>query len=470
MTVAELPEGYKAISEEDQQKANVFFDRGKSVADGGQFEYAIEMYLQGLRIDPENTDAHQAMREISLKRKASGGKDLGFFEKMKLKKSGADETENLLNAEKVLAYDPGNTDAMLALLRAALNGGYFDTVLWIGPILQKANADAKSPDFSKFMILKDAYKALEQWKLAVDACQYAAMLKPDDMDLSTELKNLGAQHTMTQGKYGSARSFRDSVRDMDKQRGLLDADKDVRSLDVLQRQIALAETEWKAEPNEPGKLSKYVDALLRTELPEYENRAVAVLEEAYERTGQFRFRYNIGKIRMNQLTREERELRRQLQQNPADEEIKQKYQEFARRRWETELEEYKLASENYPTDMALKYQMATRLYQLKRYDDAIPVFQQARQNPQFRIDASVWLGRAFLDAGYVDESIDTLRGVIDSYELKGDAKSREMYYWFGRATEQKGDHQTALKAYSQVFQWDSQYRDVVVRIKRLRGG
>jgi tetratricopeptide (TPR) repeat protein len=274
---------------------------------------------------------------------------------------------------------------------------------------------------------------------------------------------------MSQGKYGTARSFRDSIRDMDKQRGLLDADKDVRSLDVLQRQIALAETEWKAEPNEAGKLAKYVDALLKTELPEYENRAIAVLEDAHQRTGQFRFRFNIGKIRMNQLAREERELRRQVQQNPADEEMKKSYQEFSQRRWETELEELRLASENYPTDMALKYQMATRLYQLRRYDDAIPVFQQARQNPQFRMDASVWLGRAFLDAGYVEEAIDTLRGVIDVYELKGDNKSKEMYYWYARATEQKGENQTALKSYSQVFQWDSQYRDVVARIKRLRG-
>ena len=36
----------------------------------GNFDYAIEMYLNGLGIDPENKDAHQALREIALKRKA----------------------------------------------------------------------------------------------------------------------------------------------------------------------------------------------------------------------------------------------------------------------------------------------------------------------------------------------------------------------------------------------------------------
>src|SRR3954451_20675043 len=112
----ELPAGYRAIPPEDQKKAQVFFDRGKTVADTGNFEYGIELHFQGLSIDPENTVAHQAMREISLKRKASGGKALGMFEKMKLTKASKEDFKsNMLNAEKLLAYDPGNRDFMLSM-------------------------------------------------------------------------------------------------------------------------------------------------------------------------------------------------------------------------------------------------------------------------------------------------------------------------------------------------------------------
>ena len=60
--------------------------------------------------------------------------------------------------------------------------------------------------------------------------------------------------------------------------------------------------------------------------------------------------------------------------------------------------------------------------------------------------------------------------MIENYELKGDAKSKDMYYWYGRALELKGDTASALKSYSQVFQWDANYRDVQSRIKRLRSG
>ena len=108
-TVAELPKGYRDIPEEDRLKAQVFSTAANTVAGTGNYEYAIEMYLQGLNIDPENIDAHQALREISLKRKASGGKDMGMFDKMKVKTNNADDKENMLDAEKLLAYDPGNT-------------------------------------------------------------------------------------------------------------------------------------------------------------------------------------------------------------------------------------------------------------------------------------------------------------------------------------------------------------------------
>ena len=67
---------------------------------------------------------------------------------------------------------------------------------------------------------------------------------------------------------------------------------------------------------------------------------------------------------------------------------------------------------------------------------------------QGRGDAAIALGRSFLESGFTDEAIDTLHDVIENYELKGDAKSRDMYYWYGRALEVKGDTPAA-----QLLRW-----------------
>src|SRR5689334_12979373 len=142
------------------------------------------------------------------------------------------------------------------------------------------------------------------------------------MDLQKEGKDLGAQVTMMKGKYGVAKSFRESIRDMDKQTKLMREDSDVRTADMMAQQIAEAKGEYEKEPNEPGKLIKYVEILRKTENPDFENQAIEILEEAFKRTGQFRWRKSAGEIKLIQLSRMERSMRQAYQANPADEELK----------------------------------------------------------------------------------------------------------------------------------------------------
>lgn len=470
--MSDLPQGYRDIPEEDRKKAVAFFEKGTAVAGTGNYDYSIEMFQQGLSLDPESVEAHQQLRDISLRRKASGGKALGMLSAMSLKKSTKDDKQNMLNAEKLLAYDPGNTDYMLSLMQAAFAAGFWDTVMWIGPILQKAESDLpeKKQDIRKFHALKNTYRELKQFKLAVDACQSAVLLRPDDMDLQTEMKHLAAQHTMDEGKYGVAKSFRESVRDMDTQRELLDKDKDVRTDEIMTRQIAAAEAEWQNDPEEPGKIMKLVDALIRTEEATQEARAIDLLQSAFDRTRQFRFRQHIGRIKLAQLARQERALRARLAKNSSDEALRSEYRAFARQRNEEELQEFTLWAENYPTDLTIKFEIARRHFMLEHYSEAIPMFQQSRQDPKYRTDAGIFLGRSFLEAGFVDEAVETLKALIEEYQLKGDDRSKEMYYQYARALEQQGDNPPALKAYSQVAQWDFNYRDVQSRIKALRSG
>ncbi len=464
----ETPE-YRDIPEADRKKAKAFFDRGDTVARTGNYDYAIEMYLSGLNIDPDAVDAHEILRGIALKRKATGGKATGMMDKMKLNRPSKDDKQNLLNQEKLLSMDPGNTDHMVGLMQNALRGGFFDTVLWVGPILQKANADSPKPDVKKFIILRDAYKALRKWKLAADACNYAVLLRPDDMDLMNELKNLGATDATEKGKYGGEGGYRASQKNAEEQDRRNAEDKDVRTEDQLSGLIRQARAEYEADPNEPAKLTKYADVLVKSALPENENKAIELLTAAFEKTKQFRFRMKVGEIRMGQMTRMERTLRANVNANPADADALQSYRQFAQEKVQEELKEWQLASENYPTQAVYKYEVSIRLVTLRRFDDAIPVLQQLRTDPKYRFDAGGLLGRAFLEAGYVDEAMDTLAATTNDYPAKGDTKHTDMMYLYGRALEQKGEKTAAVKAYSQVAQANFNYRDVQVRIKKLRG-
>src|SRR5207237_10880538 len=113
-----------------------------------------------------------------------------------------------------------------------------------------------------------------------------------------------------------------------------------------------------------------------------------------------------------------------------------------------QLAQYTLCADNYPTETVFRFNMAQCLFRLRRFDEAIPIFQNARQDPKYRVDAATLLGRAFMEAGFMDEAVDTMRDAIEAYPIKGDPKSIDMTYYYGRALEGKGDNPTAIKQYS----------------------
>ena len=131
------------MSEDPRERsADESFQRGREAARNESFDAAIEHFLRGLSLVPNRVDAHRELRNISLQRKGSGGQALGFFETMKLKRQTHNPAQNMLLAEKLLSYDPGNTDHMLSLCQNAAKAGLLDVVAWIEPILRRAHAES----------------------------------------------------------------------------------------------------------------------------------------------------------------------------------------------------------------------------------------------------------------------------------------------------------------------------------------
>jgi len=297
---------------------------------------------------------------------------------------------------------------------------------------------------------------------------FAVNMRKSDMDLNHEMKNLAAEMTIAKGKYVSGGAFRDSVKDMEAQKKLMREDTDVRTEDSLAESVREAEGEYKQDPNDVGRFSRYIEALKKTEQLQYENQAIEILEQKYRETKQYRFKQSINEITLKQLGRQDRNYREELARSPNDPDARKEYHNFRREKTEQELRIFRETIENYPTDTVARFEMGKRMFMLERYDEAIPVFQQSRMDPKFKVQASILLGRAFLQAQFVDEAVDTLQEAIASYQVRGDERSIEMHYYYANALELKGDIQAAIKMYSQVAQWNFNFRDVQQRIKRLR--
>ena len=82
----------------DGRKARRFFEHAQAVTD---YDYAIECFVNGLRLDPDNQAMHDALREVALKRKLSGGKPAGMAEKFK--SGGKGPIDKMMHAEMLWA-------------------------------------------------------------------------------------------------------------------------------------------------------------------------------------------------------------------------------------------------------------------------------------------------------------------------------------------------------------------------------
>lgn len=457
--------------QEGAGKGEAFFRHAKTVAGSGNYDYAITLFIDGLQREPQNVEQHKALYDISLRRKASGGKPAGGLFGPKLPCKGKTAKDHMLNAEWQLANDPGNISHMLTLLRQAAAAEYPEVIRWFVPILLLANrAKPKKDIYLEIADIMEKLNEPDDLKTALECIRNATELAPNDMGLVARGKDLGAKLTLIEGQYDKDKDFKQSIRDKERTKELLEEENLAKSEDYRIKLVNRAKEDYEKNPQEHQIISKYGKALANMDQESYENQAVEVYEKAYVETKTYRYKAYAGDIRMKQFSRKMRGLQEAAKANPADKSLVQQLHDVAKQRLAFELQEYKERIEHYPTDMQFQYEYGVRLYQAKRFDEAIGALQIAQNNPRHRAQAQHLLGRAFFEQGLKPEAIDTLRRAIENYEQAGtgDTKSKEYHYWLARALEDTGSTPEAISIYSKIMQWDYNYRDVRGRLETLR--
>jgi tetratricopeptide (TPR) repeat protein len=438
-----------------------FFERADEVAQIGNWDFAIELYLEGIRREPGNIErGHQKLWEASLSRKARGGKPAGMLAQIK-RRGGKTPLEEMLNAEYLLARDPGAVGPMETIFKAARKLGLSQVAKWACDILFISQGPPAKPSKRVLRLLVDTYTEFEEYRLAIQACEILRALSPNDVSVIQKLSLLSARHTIQKGKYDQEGDFTQSVKDMARQKELIEKDSLDQGMAFMRQQVDRTRAEYLASPAQPGKIIAFVDALLKLENETTENEAIEVLTKAYNDLKAYQFRMRIGDIRIAQMTRRYRQL--------AGAGDKQGAAAQARRQLEFELEEYAERVVNYPTDLGLKYELGRRQFLAGKYDEAIGSLQQAQRDPRRGLRATHYLGQAFAKKGWLTEAVATLERAL-SGELT-ENQEMDLRYTLGDVLEQMGDPehlQKALDNFSKVAMMDFNYKDVPLRVDSVR--
>ncbi len=440
-------------------KGDAFFDRADKVAATGNWDYAIELYLDGIRRDPGNMDrGYGPLREVSMNRKAQGGKGPGMMDKLKHRPSKVPE-ETLVNALFLLAKEPGSLEFIELVIKTTKQMELPKVTKWATDFLFESQKLAAKPSKRLLVAAAITYRDLKEYALAVEAATRARRVDPDDGELSDLLREVSARFTVQQGGYEEeGRDFTRAVKDMDYQMELSQQDAMVKDKGFLAKRVDKAHAEYLASPTVAGKINAYVDALLKFEDDQHEGQAIAALTEAHSQTGAYQFKVRIGDIRIRQMTRQARQA--------AQAGDKEAAKDIAREKLAFELAEYAERVVNYPTDLSIKYELGRRQFLAGKYDQAIVTLQTAQHDPRRRLRAMGYLGQSFFKQGMVREAIETYQRALVGETPEAYAK--ELGYLLGQALESAGDLTEAIDEYSKVTQLDYEYKDARHRLQALR--
>jgi len=461
----------QTMPQEDDQssaRAKAFFDKAEKVAETDNFDYAIDMYLQGLRYAPDALEAgHLRLFELALHRQGKKGKKPSMVERVK-RLGGKTPLEQMLNAEYLFTKDPDHMPYAEAMLKAAVAGGYNKTAGWIANIVFQTNNAAKKPSVDTYLLLKNSYSAIGDFDKAIAALQHAIRLRPEDGALADEFKNLSAELTMARGKYDGEGDFRKSIKDRETQEKRQSQAGVVKTDDYRVTAIEDARSRLAKNPDLPANINELAEALSDTEEDKSEDEAIALLDSAYKKKSDFSFHRKAGLIRIKQLRRKIREAKKAVEAAGDDARAKSELERLSKQLDAFELEHYRLCVQNYPTDLSAKFEYALRLVAHRKYDEAIPLFQEAQRDPRRKISAMNHVGFCFFAKGWTQDAIDVFTRAIESYEIKDDDVGKELRYNLAQAYEELGDTQKALDIYRRIAQSDFGYRDVSRRVDKLR--
>ena len=401
--------------------ANDFYQKALAALERNNLDYAIEMFIQSLNVEPNFTQARQYLRATQMKKTESAGGFKRMFTaakltplltkaKVLLQKNPADA---MTHAEQALTEDPKNGQALLLLAEAAEVAKFPETVVQTLETYTRLNPkDTKTLNW-----LARAYTAAGQHAQARDTYERLLQVNPNDFDAQKGIKDATAHGAMAGGGWEeSTTSFRDKLKDEKESVALEQESRMVRAEDMIENLIKEKLTALANDPENPviqRELGK-----LYVQKENYEE-ALRYLEPLYAKEGGAdpELEREIADIKVKRLESRINEKKKQLETNPANaaalgNEITS---------LQTELDALKLSDaerlvERYPNDLMYRFELGVLYMKTGNIQGAVEQFQNSVGQPQRRVASLNYLGQCFQQMGLHDMAIDqfTMRPLRNS--------------------------------------------------------
>ena len=447
------------------------FEKGKAALARKNYEYAVAIFSQILEQEPAFYDCREALRVTQHKKAEHSG--TGFFKKML---SGASSSpllakgqlalrmqpmDALKSAEQILNGDPQSSQGHKLLADAALASDLPKTAVLSLEILAK-----QSPkDVGIQKDLARAYALMGQGEKAEKIFSELIRLRPGDLKLTEELKDISARKTLAEGGYDSLSdgkgSYRDILKDKDQAVSLEQENRQVKTDDVAQKLIEELQIRLAAEPKNLkllrtlGELysqKKEYDRALEAfnQIVSIEGTADSTLQKTISETTGKKFDHALGQL------------------DPQAPDYAQKSGQIKAERDQFLLNDCKERAEKYSNDLSIRFELGQLYFQNGKITEAIQEFQKAQNSPHRRVQSLTYLGRCHARRNMNDMAARSLHSALKEKQVFDDEK-KEIIYELGTVLEKMGKKEEAIEQFKQIYEVDVGFRDVAAKVDAYYG-
>ena len=457
------------MAAEVRRLADGCFDRAQQATVRSNFDYAIALYLEGLRYDPQDIEkGHKGLREAAVRRKSQGkrGGLARFVSQIRaaVYQMLGRHKDAMLALEDALAHDPQNVMYLTQMMQLARRLDYVNVAIWSGELAAEETLKTKKPQKQIFTTLADLYEDQRRFRDAVEALNQAIKIDPSDRTLDKRARDLAASSSIEDSRLESVSDFHDMIRDR-RQATASATQQIIRTEEQLDDQYAELKAALDADPENPAKMQALADCEARRG---HIDTAMTLLKQALAQSKDYRYKARMDDIRMAEYRARLRELDDQIEANPDRADLKAEHKKISQEQNTFELTIYHERQRQYPTDLSVRLELGIRQFHKGLFDEAIVSFQQASRDPKRNVQALNLLGQCFFASKLYQEAQNQFETALERYEMTGDAFAKELQYNLAMTLEIQGKLPGAIEWFSRIVQQDYQYRDAAKRLEALR--
>lgn len=443
--------------------------KGTEAMSRENWDYAVDMFARAVALMPDNVAYRQTLRGAECRKydnnksgaRMAGMRLMGIRGKIKRARMRPDWKEVDRLAEEGLKVNPWDPQLNAEQGEACEKLGYQEPA-----VFGFQRALEGDPDNKKY--LRQLALLLEergQFTEAIHLWQRVQKLVSDDEEARKKITELQTNSMMERGGYADARSTQEV-------RTAYDYDRPARSTvpEAVEGPGESPEADLqRAIRKNPDDVNNY---LKLAEIYRREKRlddAAEILQKALEASGGDEdVREQLEDVQLAQL-RQEADNAREAAKKSEDESARDQAVQAAGELLRREIEVFAKRVKRYPKDSRLKFDLAQRYMRVKKWQQAIPLLQQASADTRLENDVLAALGECFLR----DKKTPLARKQFEKVVEKIDAHDRpglfkKAHYLLGRIAEEAGDPDRADTHYNEVLAVDYEYRDTLQRLERLQ--